>query len=202
MKNVVDLGDGVAVLTAKVTNDFTCNGKPGASPSFAGAVFVKDGDNWKAAYHQTGPAPDSKGDNPTPPADAPKPEGPTDGDKELTAKLVEKEKELWEAWAKKDPKPFEAMLAENFTGFNLEGPEDRAAAIKSAGDHKCDVKGSTLSDAVTSKINDKIYLLTYKASVDGKCDGNPIPNGFWAATVLSKDGDALKAHFHMVTPAM
>ncbi len=199
-EQATELADGVVLFTAKTTSDVTCEGKASPSPLHAATVYVKDGDDWKAAFHQNAPTAETKGEAPAPPADAPKVELPKGADEEVAKAITETEKGLWEAWVKKDTKAFEESLADNFTGFNPGGREDRAAALKNIGEHKCDVKTHSLSDFHTAKLADNLYLLTYKAAADGTCDGKPLPKGFWVSTIASKDGDKWKGHFHMSTP--
>ncbi|NNE98308.1 MAG: nuclear transport factor 2 family protein [Pyrinomonadaceae bacterium] len=199
-EDAVEIGDGVILYTGKNTSDVSCDGKAAPSPLWAATVYVKDGEDWKAAYHQTAPTTDTKGESPAPPADA-KPPKLEDADKEITAALSEKEKGLWEAWAKKDTKPFETVLAENFSEINREGRVDRAAALKGIAEHKCEVKSHSLSDFHTQNIAGDIYLITYKGTTDATCDGNPAPKEMWVSTIMKKDGDDWKGLFHMTSPA-
>ena len=199
-EDAVQLADDVILYTGKNTSDVTCGGKAAPSPMWAATAYVKVGEDWKAAYHQNAPTADTKGESPAPPADA-KPPELEDADKEITAKLSEKEKGLWDAWAKKDTKPFEAALADNFSEISFEGRLDRAAALKGIAEHKCEIKSSALSDFHASKIADDIYLLTYKGTMDAVCDGNPAPKMMWVSTLIKKDGDDWKGLFHMTSPA-
>jgi len=58
--HVTPVGANAAVLTAKATSDATCNGKAAPSPVISATVYVKEGDSWKAAYHNEVPKlPDS-----------------------------------------------------------------------------------------------------------------------------------------------
>ncbi len=198
---VVELGEGVVLLTSKTTADYKCGDSAGPSPEWAASVYVKDGDKWNAVYHQSAPTADTKGEMPPMPADAPKPTAMEDTNKDITAKLVETEKSLWDAYTKKDAKPFEEALAENFTAINSTGRENRTDSLKSYSAHSCEVKSHSLSDFHTSKISDDLYLLTYKADQDATCDGNPVPKTMWFSTIVKKDGDAWKGVFHMGTPA-
>ncbi|HUF04305.1 MAG TPA: nuclear transport factor 2 family protein [Aridibacter sp.] len=89
-QEAVELGEGVALLTEKFEREVVCDGKTLPSPTWAATVFVKEGDTWKGAYHQTLPAPDAKGEYPAPPEGAgDKP--PAEGDAELTSTLSD----LW-----------------------------------------------------------------------------------------------------------
>jgi len=200
-EEVTLLGEGVALMTAKITEEIVCDGKETPSPLWTASVYVKNGDNWNAIYHQTRAASDAKGEYPKPAADAPKPAPIEDADKDLTATLSGVEKGLWEAWTKKDTKPFEEALAENYREVLTAGPANRGEAIKEVGGHKCEIKSYSLDDLHTMKISENLYLLSNKVTIDGTCDGKPVPKTSWVSTIFSKDGDKWKELFHMTTPA-
>jgi len=62
--HVTPVGANAAVLTAKATSDATCNGKAAPSPVISATVYVKEGDSWKAAYHNEVPIVEPKADKP------------------------------------------------------------------------------------------------------------------------------------------
>ena len=200
-EDAMELKEGVVLYTGKANTDVDCDGKKSPSPLWAATVYVKEGEEWKAAYHQTAPTTDTKGERPDPPADAPKPKPMEDANKDVTAKVSEKEKGLWESWIKKDTKAFEEALADKFVEIGQGKRWNRADTIKEIGGHECEVKSHELSDFVSSKVSDDIYVLTYKATADGKCGDREMPKGMWVTTIMSKDGDNWKGHFHMTTPA-
>jgi len=198
----VELGEGVALLTLKTTDDADCNGKPMLSPSWTAVVAVKDGDKWKGAYHQVVPAADAKGEMPQRPAGAGD-KAPEDSDKELTAKLSEIVKAGWEAWSKNDAKWFEDNTTDKYVAItNLGGREDRAARIKYHGEHKCEVESVTHDGQRATKISDNVVLLTYKSMVKGTCEGAAVPAAIWASSIFVKDGDGWKMAFYMGTPGV
>lgn len=196
----VELGDGVALLTMKLTEDGECGGKAVPSPQWVATIYVKDGDSWKAAYHQTVPAPDAKGEP------AAQPEGvkdtpPADADAELTAALSEKLKAGWEAWSKNDAKWFEDNTSADYVSITAtEGRSDRATRIKFQGEHKCEVKSITHDGQRTTKFSDNVVLVTYKSMVEGTCDGNAMPGAIWSSSIFVKEGDTWKPAFYMGTP--
>ncbi|MDH3492264.1 MAG: nuclear transport factor 2 family protein [Acidobacteriota bacterium] len=231
-QKVTELGDGVAVLTGKNTTDGTCDGEKIPAEEYFGSLYVKDGDNWKAAYYQSVAVAPKDGDKPDeaanseekkPAADeaAKEEEKPADGgeakkeeeeppmkpnipnDEELAKKLTETETGLWEAWAKKDTKPFEAVLADKFIETNAKGMMDRAATLKDIAENKCDVKSSSISEGKATKVNDNIVIFTYTGKAAGTCDGNAMPDvPIYTTTIWQKVGEDWKAVFHMSTPGM
>lgn len=196
---VTELGDGIALLTSKDSVDVFCDGKKLPSPNWAATLYVKEGDKWQAAYHQTRPAKDAKGEAPPAPESSTDKPG-ADSDQEMTEALMAIDKGLWEAWSKKDTKPFEENLTENYVGYGDEGRSDRAAYIKEMGENKCDLKSMSQDAANSTKINDNLYMLTYKSNLDGACDGTALPETIWSTSFFVKDGDKWKSAFWMGTP--
>lgn len=52
---LVMMKENIALLTFKADEDYTCNGKKGASPVMASSLFIKRGDRWLNFHHQETP---------------------------------------------------------------------------------------------------------------------------------------------------
>lgn len=234
-RKVMEMGDGVALLTGKGSGERTCNGETTKSADNYAVLFVKDGETWKAAYYQNiqtmeekvGPAEGAakEGEKPAADAEAKKEEPAADAAKEgekpaaeekkeeapMTPKfqsdeavaktLLETENKLWEAWSKSDTKPFEEMLAANFMSYSADGLGDRAAEIKAIGENECKLNSFSLSDGKAIKVNDGLYIFSYKGTQDGKCGDKALDKVVYTTTIFTKDGDMWKPLFHMNSPA-
>ncbi len=110
--------------------------------------------------------------------------------------LLEMEKKAFEAWAKKDGKHFEGLLADNFVGFEGGKRTARADEIKMITESKCEVTSHTISDEKMVPIGPDAAMLVTKAAVEGTCDGQKIPNPMTAVTLFVRSGDAWKAAYH------
>ncbi|REJ76230.1 MAG: nuclear transport factor 2 family protein [Acidobacteria bacterium] len=228
---VTEIAEGVAIQTGKNDVDGTCEGKDLPDSQFV-TLLVKDGDKWKAAYHQTRPieaASDDSGDgdeaekseggekpaaeaengddaeNKEGAAEAEKPAAPPmpkfSNDEAAAEELTKLETDLWAAWAEKDTKPFEGVLADDFIELTADGPKDRAAILKQIAEHNCEIDSTGLSEAIATKVADNMYVFSYYGRATGKCDGETIPSApNYTTTVFRKDGDVWKAVFHMGTP--
>ncbi|HUF04299.1 MAG TPA: nuclear transport factor 2 family protein [Aridibacter sp.] len=107
----------------------------------------------------------------------------------------------WDAWSKSDAKWFEGHTTDKYVAITGdEGRSDRAARINYQAEHKCEIESLSHSDQRTTKFSDDVVLVTYKASVDGTCDGNAVPKTIWAGTIFVKEGEDWKLAFHMGTP--
>jgi hypothetical protein len=50
--NVTMIDADAAILTYKATQDYTCDGKPGPTPIWSSAVYVKRGGKWLNVFYQ------------------------------------------------------------------------------------------------------------------------------------------------------
>lgn len=111
------------------------------------------------------------------------------------------ERGFWDAWKKKDAKPFEQFMAPNSLIIDNTGIADKATAIK--GIAGCEVKSYELSDFKLTKIDAANALLTYKAgNIDAVCDGQKAPTSVFASTVFSKSGGKWWMLFHQESAAV
>lgn len=111
------------------------------------------------------------------------------------------EKGFWDAWKRKDAKPFEQHMAPNSLIIDNTGITDKTTAIK--GIAGCEVKGYDLSDFKLTKIDADNALLTYKAdNIDAVCDGQKAPAHVYASTVFSKSGGKWWMLFHQESAAI
>jgi hypothetical protein len=111
------------------------------------------------------------------------------------------EKGLWEAWKKRDAKPFDQHLTADAVLIDATGIADKAAALKGVVD--CDVKSYTLGDFKLTKVDADAALLTYKATgVNATCAGQKTPETVLASTLFKKSGGTWRMLFHQETAAM
>jgi hypothetical protein len=111
------------------------------------------------------------------------------------------EKGMWEAWKKRDAKPFEQHLSSDAVLIDGTGIVDKAAALKGLVD--CDVKNYTLGDFKLTKVDSDAALLTYKATgVDATCSGQKVPETVLASSLFKKSGGTWQMLFHQETAEM
>src|SRR5207237_1296625 len=95
----------------------------------------------------------------------------------LQADLVAKEKALWDAWGKKDGKPFEESMSPDTVGVDAVNGISigRDTAVKQVTTHNCEVQSYNLSDEKTTPIDKEAVTLTYKADADLTRGGQNMP---------------------------
>lgn len=198
---MVPVGPDTAVVIYKVAVDATCGGQKVPANSWAAGVYVREGNNWKGAFHGETPVrdPNAPPAKPGKPATASNPPaGTTDA---LTQTLMAIENKAWEAWKSRDAAAVESIMAPNFTSLSGTGPLDRAASVKEWSAAKCEGLSFTLTDPRSVQLNKDTALVMYHGEAKGTCDGKPLGEpSVWAASVDVKDGDTWKNAFYMQGP--
>jgi len=199
------LGDDVALLTYKATQDAKCGGKALPSPVRAATVLVRGGEKWKAAYHNETAIIDPKA-VPAKPADkteAPKNEEDRSAAPDaLTDAMLTVEKAVWEAWKDHDGKKIEEMTAKDISFINIFGTffANKTDALKDWTGTGCQVKSVSVTDANGSMLSWTVGILTFKGGADGTCFGQKV-GPIWGTSIYIKDGDEWKWAFGMNIPA-
>jgi hypothetical protein len=106
------------------------------------------------------------------------------------------ENSAYEAWKSKDAKFWDTYLSDKFVGYGSSGKLDKASATKEYAGAGCEIKSYDLSDEQVKPIGNDAALITYKTTIDGRCDGQELPAHSWEASVYVHDGDTWKAVFH------
>jgi hypothetical protein len=197
--NMRMIGPDVAVLTFKGAQDGTCDGKKVPANVWATSVYVREGDKWKALMYVENPVVDPNAKPAAPPASTAKKEEAKPAETKadaLTDALMAVEKSAWDAWAARDAKAVEAVMAKDFQYVGPKGVMDRAASIKNWSETKCEGLAYTFHDPASVSLSPDVALVTYSADTKGKCDGTPLPSGFWVASFSQKEGDAWKNAFY------
>ena len=116
------------------------------------------------------------------------------------ATLIAKEKSLWEAFKKKDARPFEKNLSADSLQIDVTGLTTKTDVLK--GLAGCDVKDYALDNFKAMKIDSNVTVLTYKATVHATCGGQAAPENVLASSVWVNRGGKWVASFHQETPQM
>lgn len=190
-----ELAEGVVLFLSKAESDFKCGDQKGPSPTYGATLYVKNGDKWEAAYHQTTIAEEAKkeGTPSSPPAEF----DPKNAEDELTAKLVEKETSLWEAWKNKDSDAFDKTFTEDSVSMGANGLTKREEILKSIKESDCEVGSYAIEGAKASEITKDVVLLNYRTKIDATCGGEKLPSGSWVSSIWVRDGEEWKSSFYM-----
>jgi hypothetical protein len=198
------LGNDAALITYKATVDGTCGGQKVPASSWAAAVYVRDGDKWKGAFHAQAPVVDPKA-APAKPVDkeAPKEDEAKSADRDAgTDAMLSIEKAVWEAWKAHDAKKLDDLTARDISFINIFGTylATKADALKNWSGAGCDAKSVSVTHAAGTMLSPTVGILTFKGTADGTCYGQKV-GPIWGTSVYVKDGDAWKWAFGINLPA-
>ncbi len=198
------LGKGVALITYKRTVDGTCGGQKVPANSWAASVYVREGDQWKGAFHAESPIvdPTAAAAKPAANKEAPKAhETISVGDAHTDAMLAV-ERTLWEDWRTHDAKKIEKLTARDISFINIFGTyfATKADALKDWSGTGCDVKRVSITDAAGTMLSPTVGILTFTGAADGTCYGQ-VPGAIWGTSVYLREGNAWKWSFGINTPA-
>jgi uncharacterized protein DUF4440 len=202
----------VLVHIATMEASCTFNGKTDKQPSpvRAATLWLRNGENWQAAYYGENLIVDpktlartlQKEDTKKGPA---KKGGASDSAAQtadlLTIEVLAAEREVWEAWKDKDAKKIEGLTAADLSFVNIFGTAftNKADAIKDWTSHTCDARSVTLTNGRATLISPGVAFLTVTGTVDGTCGGQKPPTAY-AHSVYVKDGAGWKWAFGFNSP--
>lgn len=225
--NVSTIDADAYVLSYKGAFDGTCtmDGKTEKAPSpiRAATVWVRSGDKWLAAFHGENLIVDPN----APAAQPAKPEAKKEASKKddkaaansktasdtaapakatgdaNTDALVKVEHAVWEAWKERDARKLEELIARDFSFIDIFGFRftNKADAIKSFIEGRCDVKSVRVTDGFASAISPNVEILTHKGTAVGTCAGEKLGGRpIYGTSIYVKSGDGWKLAFTLNSP--
>ena len=199
------LGPDAALLTYKLAQDATCGGQKLPANAWAAGVYVREGGQWKGAFHAEMPIRDPKAAPATGTAPAAKPAATNAAASPAanpnTDALAALERKAWDAWKNKDAKALEDWAGAGFVAFTSNGRQDKAGAIKTWTTDGCQVRSTGINDPASVSFGPDFSLLTFRSAIDATCGGSPVPSEY-GATIYGKEAGAWKAVFTMGSPIM
>lgn len=209
-EQMTPMGPNAALITYKSVIDATCGGQKIPANSWVAGVYVREGGQWKGAFHADTPIPDPNAKPAAAPAAKPavKPAAntaantaPSSAPDAATDAMFALEKKAWEAWKSNDQKGLEDWASANLVSFTSNGRQPRAEAIKTWMNSGCEIKSVSLTDPASMSFGPDFALLTFKSAADGKCGGIPVGSEH-GASIYAKEGGTWKALFTMGAPMM
>jgi len=200
------LGTHAALITYKATVDGTCGGQKVPAKSWVATVYVRDGDQWKGAFHAQDAIIDPKAavakpadEKEAPKKDEAKPSAPDAS----TDAMLAVEKAVWEAWRAHDGKKIEELTARDISFINIFGTyfATKADALKDWTGPGCDVKSVSVTHAVGTMLSPTVGILTFNGAADGTCSGQTLKSVIWGTSIYVKDGNAWKWAFGINVPS-
>jgi hypothetical protein len=173
-ERITQLDPDVALLTYRSAVDGRCGGRKVPGESAAASLYVREGGEWKNAFHAEAAIVDPKtaswsaGGKRNPPGSA-----PLDAETEA---LLAAEIAIWEAWKDHDRARLEALTAAEISFINIFGTffASKADALKDWTSPGCAVKSVSVSNALARRLSPNVAVLTFDGGADGVCFGQKV----------------------------
>jgi hypothetical protein len=112
---------------------------------------------------------------------------------DLADQLIKLEKSSWVAWQKHDTKFYQRFLSEDHVEVGFAGPGDKANVVKGV-ESGCTVKSYETKGYKVTRLGPDTALVTYWASQDTLCAGQPVPSPVWVSSLyVRRKGEWLNA---------
>ena len=198
------LGPDTAVLTHKTSVDGTCGGKKISPPdSWTATAYVRDGDQWKAAFHAEAAIVDPAAMKPVGRLAGGEQNPMKSADRDASADaLLQNEKAVWDAWKDHDTRRMDALIATNVQFINIFGVHlaTKSEALQNWSGKGCDVKTVDVTDPQAAMLSPDVGILTFHAHADGTCFGQKV-GPVWGSSVYVRHGDMWQWNFGINLPA-
>ena len=104
---------------------------------------------------------------------------------DISDQLIKLEKQSWVAWQKHDARFYQGFLSDDHVEVGFAGPGDKANVVKGV-ESGCTVKSYDTKGFKVSRLGPDTALVTYWASQDTLCGGQPVPSPVWASSLYVK----------------
>jgi len=204
-ERITELDAEVALLTYRSTVDGQCAGQKVPAESSAASLYVREGGEWKKAFHAEAAIVDAKTASPgprakrKPPQEAPAGAADPDAD---TEELLTAERAIWEAWKDHDRAKLEALTAAEMSFINIFGTyfDSKEEALNDWTSPGCEVKTVRVTNPTARMLSARVAVLTFDGAADGLCFGQKV-GAIWGTSVYVKTGGRWVWSFGINLPA-
>jgi hypothetical protein len=192
----------VVLLTYWSTVDGKCGGDRVPAESSAASLFIREGDQWRNAFHAEAPIVNPRAASSSPVVkQKPRQNAQPSPDGE-TGELLTAEQALWEAWKDHDRAKMEGLTAAEISFINIFGTylASKADALKDWSSPGCEVKTVRVTHPIARMLSPKVAVLTFDATADGTCFGQRV-GPVWGTSVYVKNGGKWIWSFGVNLPA-
>lgn len=119
----------------------------------------------------------------------------------VEAQLIAAEHGAWTAWVNKDTTAFIRDIDRKSVMVDMMGRNTLNLGEVAKGMATCQLTGHNLDSFQTTQVTPDVVVLSYKATVQGTCNGQKVPD-VWATSTYVKRGGKWIAVYHTETPLM
>ena len=203
-EKLTHIGADTALITMKVIVDGICAGNKMPSPYISASLYVRNGAEWKAAWHGEANVVD-----PTAPPAPPVPDNGPPGSKPAvsddrspeTAALAAIERSVWEGWMTRDGKKLAELTAPELAFVNIFGGyyPNREETLKNWTENPCQITRVDVANTLSIAVTNDTSLFFHKGTAEGTCFGKKV-GPVYRNSIYVKDGNAWKLAFTMNLP--
>jgi hypothetical protein len=111
------------------------------------------------------------------------------GDPSLESRIMELERESWQAWKAQDSAFFDTFLADDHVELGGRGPSAKRDVVGFIASGACKVDAYAISDFRFTRLSDSSAMLVYRVRQSTHCGGVAVPSPAWATSVFAlRDG--------------
>lgn len=104
------------------------------------------------------------------------------------------ERQLWDQWKNRTVESMRDRIAADAVLLDGTGSIDRESAIAMWAKQSCDVQDVALEDVKVTSLAPTVALITYRASVTGTCEGQPVGSSTNSSIWVQRDGGWQTVH--------
>jgi hypothetical protein len=110
------------------------------------------------------------------------------------AEIETLERQLWDQWKNRTVESMRDRIAADAVVLDDTGITDREGAIAIWAKQSCDVQDVALEDVKVTSLAPTVALITYRASVTGTCEGQPLGSSTNSSIWVQRDGGWQTVH--------
>lgn len=202
-ETMVPVGLDAVILTSKADIKGSCSEVSLPNTVRLSTLFVRSGSDWKAAYHNevaVGNSPGGVPAQPKTPAKAATPEPSPSAP--LAVSLTQLEQRVRSSIKARAASDLQTAFIEDISRVDSQGNVTigKSAVIDELTSATCKITRSDISAPQASQISPVIAVLTYKATVEGSCNGRTL-RPVWGTSIFHKTTGDWRIAYIFETPA-
>jgi hypothetical protein len=111
-----------------------------------------------------------------------------------TSEIEALERQLWDQWKNRTVESMRDRIAADAVLLDGTGSIDRESAIAMWAKQSCDVQDVALEDVKVTSLAPTVAMITYRASVTGTCEGQPVGSSTNSSIWVQRDGGWQTVH--------
>ena len=120
-------------------------------------------------------------------------------DSGIQEKLINLEKQSWEAWKNRNAQFFKDFLSDDHVEVGFYGLADKNQVLATVASPACTVRNYSVDQFNVTLLDANTALLTYHAAQETTCHDKAVPSPVWVSSLYKKRGDRWLNVFYQQT---